>query len=69
MILKTTNYKQLIAGILAFYVIMKLDQELLMAGDRIEIIKAVIGAVVFIYLVYNAVSGYRLKKQGEAKPE
>jgi hypothetical protein len=58
----TSNYKLLFAGILAFFVIMTYDHDQLMAGVPLEWIKAIIGSLAVIYLLW-----FNIKKNQSGK--
>ena len=55
------NYKLLFAGILAFFVIMTYDHQLLMSGDTTEIVKLIAGIPAVIYLLFFNVKKKRKK--------
>lgn len=64
---RSTNYKLLFSGILAFYVIMTYDHQALTDANPLAIIKLAIGIPAILYILwYSLVHGRRSK---EERPE
>lgn len=62
MISNTTSYKLLLAGILAFFAIMTYDHAQIKEGVLVEWLKALLGALAVIYLLWYNIKRYQSGK-------